>query len=349
MRITLRLLVCSIATTSAWCQTAQEPVRAISKLFDRYHIVILGEMHGSIQQHDLLKKLITSREFTERTNDIVIEMCSSLYQNALDRYISGQPVPIEEVRKAWENTVGAPGGTPTPPYHGLMAVIRAHNQKLPSNRRLRVLCGDPPIHWERVQSREDIAPYLRFRDEHFASVVRYEVLANRRKALLIIGTRHFQRHEGKPGLIEQQIRECFATPYLIIPGSNVVGTYNDLDPRFEMTPAPWLMDMKDTWLATIPRRADTPVVGYPASGNDPKTVETWGQTGDAYLYLGPRDKLTQGGERFDLEGTPYGVALLRRWKILFPKPPDSLPKSDGNAHPLFERQPPLPSALPRVP
>src|SRR5260370_40065626 len=98
MRITLGLLACAIAT-SAWCQTAQEPVQGISKLFDRYPIVILGEMHGSIQQHDLLKKLITSREFTERANDIVIEMCSSLYQDALDRYIAGQAVPIEELRK----------------------------------------------------------------------------------------------------------------------------------------------------------------------------------------------------------------------------------------------------------
>jgi hypothetical protein len=348
MRIAPGLLVSVLATTFAWCQTPQEPVQAISRLFDRYPIVMLGELHGSIQEHDLLEKLVTSREFANRANDVVIEACNSRYQDVLDRYIEGRDVPIKEVRKAWENTVGAPGGSPTPPYHGVLALIRENNQKLPQSRRLRVLCGDPPIDWDRVQSREDIAPFLSFRDEHYASVVRYEVLAKRRKALLIMGSGHFQRREGKPGLIEQQIRGSFATAYVIIPGSNVVGTYDDLDAQFETAPAPWLMEMKDTWLAAIPRRADTPVPGYPALGRDPKPVDTWGQTGDAYLYLGPRDRLTQGGEKFDLEGTPYGAELRRRWKILFPKPPDSLPKSDGNPRPLFERQAAPPPALPRM-
>ena len=64
-------------------------------------------------------------------------------------------------------------------------------------------------------------------------------------------------------------------------------------------------------------------------------MEPWSQTADAYLYLGPKDKLTQGGEAFDLEGTPYGTELRRRWKILFDKPPGELPKSDGQVRPLF--------------
>lgn len=45
---------------------------------------------------------------------------------------------------------------------------------------------DPPIDWTRVETRDDIAPFLGFRDEHYASVVRYDVLALRRKALLIM-------------------------------------------------------------------------------------------------------------------------------------------------------------------
>ena len=62
---------------------------------------------------------------------------------------------------------------------------------------------------------------------------------------------------------------------------------------------------------------------------------TWSQTADAHLYLGPREKLTPGGETFDLEGTPYGTELRRRWKILVDKPPAELPKSDGKVRPLF--------------
>jgi hypothetical protein len=77
-------------------------------------------------------------------------------------------------------------------------------------------------------------------------------------------------------------------------------------------------------------------------------VGTWEQTADAYLYLGSRDKLTQGGTAFDVEGTPYGTELRRRWSILFPKPPQALPKSDGKEFPLFPRMAPsAPALLPK--
>lgn len=85
------------------------------------------------------------------------------------------------------------------------------------------------------------------------------------------------------------------------------------------------------------------MIGFPALGNNPAPAGTWEQVADAYLYLGPRDKLTAGGQVFDLAGTPYGVELRRRWKILFPKPPEALPKLDGSERPLFHRLPPAPA------
>lgn len=346
----IALAVCLLRVSA---QPEPDPAAAVTstilKLFDDHRIVMLGEMHGSVQQHLLLKQLVTNPAFAARVNDIVVEACNSLYQEAMDRYIAGEDVAPERLRPAWENVVGAPGGAPVPPYHGLFATIRAANQKLPQARRLRVLCGDPPIDWTRVEAREDIAPFLGFRDEHYASVVRYQVLALRRKALLLMGSGHFQRREGKPGLIEQQMLQAFVKPYVILAGSDTVGAYDDLDERFQQQPAPWLAQMKDHWVGALPRWQESPVIGYPAI-NVPKTkLGTWAQTGDAYLFLGTRDKLTQGGEPFDLEGTPYGAELRRRWKILFPKPPADLPKSDGQERPLFPRMAPPAPALPKVP
>jgi hypothetical protein len=350
VRIVLGMLLCVIAANPAASQTEKEPVQAIVKAFDSHPIVMLGEIHGSVQFDALLKELVASPEFAAKVNDVVIEMGNSLYQDTLDRYIAGGDVPIGDLRKVWENVVGMPGGIPLPPYHGLLAAVRDANQKRPMDRRLRVLCGDPPIDWERVHGREDVAPYLPFRDEHYASVVRYEVLAKRHKGLLIMGAGHFvRRGDGKPGLIEQQMRAAFIQPYVIIAGSNIVGTYEDLDSRFDRTPAPWLAEIKGSWLATIKRRADTAIIGVPSRETNPAAAGTWDQAADGYLYLGPRDKLTGGGEAFDLEGTPYGAELRRRWKILFPTPPNSLPKSDGVELPAFRRDQPPPPALPRQP
>jgi hypothetical protein len=337
------------AQPSPAAEPAAEVTSAIIRLFDQYRLVMLGEMHESVQEHALLNKLVATPGFSERVNDIVVETCNSLYQDTMDRYIAGENVLSERLRLSWENVVGAPGGVAVAPYHGLYATIRSVNQGLPKNRRMRVLCGDPPIDWTRVETRDDIAPFLGFRDEHYASVVRYDVLALRRKALLVMGSGHFQRREGKAGVIEQQMIQAFTKPYVILAGSDIVGTYDDVDARFEKLPAPSLMEIKGSWLAGLPRWQESPVIGYPAIAAVKTKVGTWEQVADAYLYLGQRDKLMQGGEAFDLEGTTYGNELRRRWRILFPKPPEVLPKSDGKEHPLFHRIAPAPPALPRVP
>jgi hypothetical protein len=302
----------------------QTAVSAILKLFDSYRIVMVGEAHLCIQEHDLFKALVNSPDFAGLVNDVVVESANSLYQPTLDRYIAGEPVAPRDLEKVWQNFLGAPGGTPVAPYHGLFAVIRARNQALPLDKRIRVLAGDPPIDWDRVQSRDDIAPFLAFREEHFASVVRYEVLAKRRKALIIIGAGHIERHAGKPGLIEQQFLTAFVKSYVITPGMSL---YLDqpLDPRFASWAAPSVLEMKGTWVG------EQPTINHRTHANE----ATWSQTADAYLYLGPRESLTQGGESFDLEGTPYGTELRRRWRILFDKPPAELPKSDGKVRPLF--------------
>jgi uncharacterized iron-regulated protein len=232
MRKGIWILVCLTQVCRLQAQREQDPIQAILQLFEQHPIVMFGEVHGCVQEHALLKKLLTSPEFAARVNDVVIEMGNSLYQDVLDRYIAGENVPMQQLRKTWENEVGAPGGNPTPPYHGLLAAVREANQKLPKERRLRVLAGDPPIEWEQVQNRQDIAPFLLFRDEHFASVVRYQVLARRRKALLLMGSLHFQRRDGKPTVIEQQMLTASVKPYIVIAGSDVVGTYDDVDARF---------------------------------------------------------------------------------------------------------------------
>src|SRR5437879_1749302 len=108
---------------------AREPAAgvtsAIIKLFDQYSVVMLGEIHESIQEHALLNKLVAAPGFPERVNDIVVEVCNSLYQDTMDRYIAGEDVQAERLRLSWENVVGAPGGVAVAPYHGLYATIRS--------------------------------------------------------------------------------------------------------------------------------------------------------------------------------------------------------------------------------
>lgn len=186
-----------------------------------------------------------------RVNDIVVEFGNARYQDAIDRYISGENVPIEQAQMAWRDTVGALGPV-SPVYGDFYAAVRAANLKLPKKRRLRVLLGDPPIDWSDVRSREDIALYLPFRDEFYASVVRYQVLAKARRALLITGEGHVRRAGGRPGPIENELLRALVKPYVILPGSNMVRGYDDLDARFDALAAPSLIEMKGNWIGDLP-------------------------------------------------------------------------------------------------
>jgi len=188
-----------LALSLTWAQepTPQDPVQAIVNLFDTYRIVMLGEMHESRQEYDLLGKLVAAPGFADKVNDIVVEFGNASYQDLVDRYIAGENVPFDQVQHAWRDTVGALGPV-SPVYGEFYRAVRAANLKLPKQRRLRVLLGDPPIDWTRVRTREDIALYLPFRDEFYAGVVRYQVLAKSHKALLIMGEGHFRRSAIRP-------------------------------------------------------------------------------------------------------------------------------------------------------
>ena len=310
------ILICSLAR-------AQDPVQGIVKLFETYRIVMFGEIHECRQEYDLLRKLVNAPGFSERVNDIVVEFGNARYQDVVDRYISGENVPIEEVQGAWRDTVGSVGPA-SPVYGEFYAAVRAANLKLPKERRIRILLGDPPIDWSKVRGLEDIGYYLPFRDEFYASVVRYQVLAKGRRALLIMGQGHFRRNGGKPGAIENELLTAFVKPYVITVGSNMIGGYDDLDPRFDALETPSLIEMSGSWIGAIKGMG--------------RNSATWDQTADAYLYLGPWDRLTVvKNRRSDLDGTAYGNEVRRRLEIMFEKAPEFLPKSEDTDQPAFSR------------
>jgi hypothetical protein len=340
-RLALVLTVGAAAAVGAAAQTVlpTDPVRGIVQLFDTYRIVMFGEIHECRQEYDLLYKLVAAPGFAERVNDIVVEFGNARYQSVVDRYIAGENVPLEQVQHAWRDPVGALGPA-SPVYGEFYAAVRAANLKLPTEHRLRVLLGDPPIDWEQVRTREDIALSLPFRDEFYAGVVRQEVLAKHRKALLIMGGGHFRRNGGRPGLIENQLLMSLVKPYVIVTGSNVVGGYDDVDHRFDQLPASSLIEMSGSWIGDL--QVPNPRGGPPV---------TWKQTADAYLYLGPRDKLTVvKNPRSALEGTAYGKELQRRMAIMFDNPPDFLPPAGApTEQPVFSQNPAPPPQLPAMP
>jgi len=290
----------------------------VLQAFETHDIVMLDEIHNNKQEYEWLQSLVANPEFADRVDDVVMELGNSLYQKTVDRYIAGEAVPIEEVQRAWRNTLGL--GDPPPIYGDLYKTVRETNMRRHSRHQMRVLCGDPYINWDKVKTQDDIGPFLGHRDQWYAQVVKDEVLAKHHRAFLIAGSTHFirglghpKRHNGlsNPGYIEPELRGAGAKTFLILAGTNAVKGYDDLDHRFDSWPAPSIVLVNRNWVGEL---LAIPVISGGTQGIAlPLKLK---DAADALLYLGPRDSLIEvEAPREEVDGTPYGKEILRRMTI----------------------------------
>ncbi len=295
-------------------------VEAIVKAFDTRKLVALGENHWLQEEAAFIALLIRHPEFSIKVNDIVVEFGNALYQDVIDRYVAGKEVPPAELRQVWRNTTQLLAWN-SPIYEQFFANVRAINQTLPPSRRLRVLLGDPPIDWNKVQTREEIQSFGGQRDQHYTKVVENEVLAKGRKALLIAGGGHFTRNGDSPmnnagGLIERGRPKSL---FIILPHTGFLEQNELLDPRLESWPKPSLALLKGTWLGAL----DASLAFFAVASRDggkclynPNVGTSIEDKADAYLYLGPGNSLTRSLPSPDLyKDEAYVNELKRRHKL----------------------------------
>ena len=177
------------------------PVEAIGGIVDAFRthrLVGLGEgPHGNIEGHRFRLSLIRDPRFNATVDDIVVEFGNARYQDLMDRFVRGGAIDDATLRHVWEDTTNVNPGWERPIYKEFFQAVRAINGALPPDRQLRVLLGDPPLEWEDIHTREELRAATNARRNYAADVIRQEVLAKNRRALLIFGDGHFQgRGEG---------------------------------------------------------------------------------------------------------------------------------------------------------
>lgn len=316
---------------------AKEPnphpaIPTILEAFDRYEVVAMPEAHGMKDLDDFILALIRDPAFAEKVNDIEVECGNSLYQPVLDRYIAGEDVPFTEVRKVWRNTTQSMCGQ-SGFFEQFFPLVRAVNQNLPTNKRIRVLAGDPPIDWDKVKTFEEAMKFVD-REASITSVMEKEVLSKHRKALMLFGTFHLV-HGIDDSAVSAYEKDY---PHLTFVISHL-GTYDTNRPvasisRFASWPNPSIALTKGTWLGAlllsdvfqpgimIDPDCKVQIVLFPPrlQKQAQKPLEHYI---DAFLYLGPQE--------FRLsEPIPADIALdadymteLRRRESLMGEPPQS--------------------------
>ena len=295
------------------------PVDAVTGLlsaFSTHSLVALGEAHWLQQEADFIAGLLNHPDFAWLVQIVVVEFGNAYYQPVIDRYVAGDSVRTEELKGVWRNAGGAGQAFESPIYAQFFQNVRALNQSLPANHRIRVLLGDPPVpageSWRRSLGKESNP-----RDVHYARMVEREVIARGQRALLIAGGGHFTRfsdtlpHEGnvvqrleqhKPGGI------FVVLPHVIFEETLAVRREDaeELDRRLADWPIPALATVHGTWLGDLDAflHCDNLVqviepdgvtrqirVPYIAPDGAQRTEIKLGEMIDALLYLGPQPSL----------------------------------------------------------
>ena len=204
MKTLIGLLLAALAQAIPVPSSPVEPIGAIVDAFRTHSLVALGDEHGSEKGHVFRLALIRDPRFASVVNDIVVEFGNARYQSVMDRFVRGEDVKDEELRKVWEDTTQVEYEWDLPIYEAFFRTVREVNASLPRERQLRILLGDPPIEWENVHTREDLMKWLDMgRDAHAVGVIRREVLDKGRHALVIYGTTHLYRKNPVPGAADE--------------------------------------------------------------------------------------------------------------------------------------------------
>jgi hypothetical protein len=181
---------------------ALTPIDAMAGIADALRSVPVvglspGDGHGDARGPAFVIALVRDSRITSAPTDLVMEGANGRYQAAMDRYVRGEKVPDAELRPIWDDTTQQQ--IPGPVWSGdvppIYRVVREVNATLPAERRMRVLLGDPPIDWETVHTPAEYRAWLEQRDWYPAELVRTEVAAKGRRALVFFGGGHLQRKQ----------------------------------------------------------------------------------------------------------------------------------------------------------
>jgi hypothetical protein len=174
-----------------------EPLSAVLEAARTHSVIALsaGSSHEDARGVDFIVSLVRDPRLAPVFNDILVEGANARFQDVMDRYVNGATVSDAEMRLIWDETTQQqiPGPIWTGEVPPIYRAVREINARLPPERRVRILLGDPPIDWATVKTPADFQQWLGQRDTFPAQVVRRDVLARGRSALVLFGTGHLQR------------------------------------------------------------------------------------------------------------------------------------------------------------
>jgi outer membrane protein OmpA-like peptidoglycan-associated protein len=275
----------------------------IARAFATHPLVALSELHGNQESKALFLSIIRDPDFQRAASDIVVEFGNARFQDAVDRYLAGADVPPDELSRAWRDTTQISGIFTLPMYEEMLHAVREVNRTLPSERKLRVWLGDPPIDWDRVTSPAD-EDMNDWRDAFFAHIVRDRILSQRRRALLFIGGAHISRTVIWPNSLIHLLDARHPGATHVVSVFDVGAVTPQAAARLREWPAGIATGVRESWLEQLTAAE----IGFRFSSG------TVGQDIDAVALLSHSPLIYAPPPPVD-PASPYGAELERRRRL----------------------------------
>jgi hypothetical protein len=276
----------------------REPIGSILDAFKTHQIVGVPDAHRNTAIHAFLLSLIRDRRFPTIVNDIVVEFGNALHQDLVDRFVRGEDISYDSLRNIWMDTTQAQPIWDTPHAEEIIRAVRAINASLRRDRQVRVLLGDPPINWNDVMTKADHMKWIGMRETFPANLVRREVLAKRRRALVVYGVMHLQRKNaqanfesaGPAASLVSLLEESRTTRVFTVSLSIDLAKEHAYVATW---PVPSLVVLRGTTMGAAPVNYDGPRVTVQAGKIVPVPRDQWRsmrmeEQYDAILFIGPQ-------------------------------------------------------------
>jgi len=193
--------------------------------------------------------------------------------------------------------------------------VRAVNASRPKTSQIRVLLGDPPIDWSNVHSVEDHLHWLRERDSYPANIIRQEVFAKQRRALVVYGDGHLWRNDAGENLV--RLLESVGGTKVFTISTPTAADLVTVQADIASWSKPSIALLRETVLGAT---EFAPLFQLPSGRFHSRRME---EQVDALLYLGPPSAMTVSRLSPNLCSDAAYVEMRLRRMAIDPGPPGS--------------------------
>jgi hypothetical protein len=166
-----------------------EPHAFMMETFKKYQLVVMGEIHNRPKYWAFNTELITDPSFAQTVGTIYMELPLN-HQNNIDDYLAQNTCEKEIVIQMLRDYLEL--GWPCKPTLDFFVAVWQVNQKLTSDKKLRIRLVDMQRPWEKIQERKDWQQYRVDRDLFMAQNILNDLHNNKEKrnGFFIVGMGH---------------------------------------------------------------------------------------------------------------------------------------------------------------